>query len=1182
MQEHLQAEKPSLPYAEEASGEVKRGDSAADAEISAYLEKHGIAEMSATLSTVARGSDAQRKIAVLESLADKLLAQELITPIVAHNDDIFGLYYRFTEQLVDAFKYESVRARALPIFSRYEALVRAGCDAELKNCRNLDFFRKVENVRDIFLPGFSIAGTGECQDADGGDYYNRLYLAYALSPRGTDEPALDILYLKCALPRLAALSRLPAGTKQAAALKRMATELERIVARSERFVQAPEWKKSYAEFRQRLAPEKYVLADQPGTQLDQIIHKLRYVVLTKDADAINDPAFVAATQEANIARNDIYSYDRIQKQFAAAKSPLLANLKIEPLTKFDTVFTIVDAVATRRWSPAMGAAFYARLKKDDPAQAKRALETALKGYAQAMFLKEVFNTNEEMGKFYRGGGVVTASLIQEAVDASISFQKYWTELYARIDLLRALASDALRLPETELAHLGLDAKQLVLASTYMVSFPHMLMMAYYLAERKFDIRLRIFWGYIDINYVDILNYIMAGGQGPWFVYAPGKNPERWEYAFNTYQILHSLYFAFRTETFRVFQVDEEKFLRKVIDTILHDHVVMYREAVDSEIDIVNRYKDEWRASVEACTEERKRAEALAQGKVYVPRYRPEIDFADLDDGLLSTTRWFQALSGLTVSQGTALSKLVPFSENSLNVTWGWTPEKLDMMRLGTGQVIRLVQSILQIYEQFLRDKGLAPAEIQERVARAGKGLQKLQHEQRRFQTLFSQRVDQILMDCPVRMLAREAELFNEYWKAEIEHLRKVYRDKVKVLRGEAKYEDLIANYKVKGYESIGYTGQEDFSGTHYVYTALDAHVRVKDHLARIAPYIVVNMPTPEEMQKTWVFRGFGSNELQWAKRVNVGFFGRDGQLVSEDEFVRAAIAFGGDPTKVSDWKFFSWEMAFVIKQVSQMNERFMHSLAIAYKMGEVETYPAGRPECLAVEQPADCKITKRGFVTADDLVREQGAIAQMLSVKPGQKELYELRGLLSLAPANLTYGIFGGTGYKVHNPTTVGTLMDPRNGAVTGFYDYPHHFVTAPINGIGIKFDWDTSIEIEQYDPQRKSVENHLKDYYKSQVALEFIPFQLDKDTGTRLNAIYKNTLKQEVGFVRNLEAAIERQRLADEQQGYRRQLRRTVKEEPYFGPYLTPRYPKLYNERIREFHQSTKGFFADEAPEKK
>ena len=738
-------------------------------------------------------------------------------------------------------------------------------------------------------------------------------------------------------------------------------------------------------------------------------------------------------------------------------------------------------------------------------------------------------------------------------------------------MLREFASASLNLPATKLSHLGLDIKSLVLASNYMIAFPHMLMMAFHLADKKFDIKIYTWFGIININYVDIIEWIFEGGMLPWFTYAPGKTNETREYMFNNAQVLQSLYFAFRTEAFKVFKIDEEKFLKTVIETLTYNHQVLYKESTYLQTESRSRYSEEYRKIREACTEEEKRTDAIRAGKTYVPRYHAELPFEDIRDGLLSSTRWFRTLTGKEMSQVTLSSTLVAHGEVGLNLGYPHAPERFDMQRLATGRVVRLIESILRIYSQFLKDKGVSASEIEKRLANVASGYRKLQHEQRKFHTIFGDFVDKITKDCLVRLQLRENELFNQVWSEEIEHLRQVYRDKAKVLNGQATYEEVAAKYRFQGYESVGYTGKDEFQGNAYHYTMIDAHMRLGRHLAKVAPYISIDMPTPAQLKDRSAFRDN-------ARVQNVSFFGTDGKLVAEEDFVRAALSFGGDP-EIRSWKyFFNWEPAFSVNHLWRTNRFHTEIMTVLYKLGEVEAYPQGKPECLGLTPPeSGCPVEKRRLVTADEVVQQQSELAWLVSLKPDEEAPYELRGIPAKMKFDFMWGTMGGTGHKIYDFPTMGTLMDPRYGTPTGFFDYPLHFMMSRYLGIPAKLVWTTTEEDNgNYPPQRYPLMNPLTWYYEAQTALEYMPFSIDRETQTALNGVYRGSFQTEEGFVRDYVRAVDRRQKEDEKIGYKRRLRRNLYEQPYFGPYLTPNYLNEYNRSIKDFHRETKGFFLE------
>ena len=1018
----------------------------------------------------------------------------------------------------------------------------------------------------------------QCAGLEDGSFNRKLQMAYALVSRGVDEPRLDAVYLNCAFEKLNFYRNIPASRASDRELQALIVDIERMLSRADR---APMLRTALARFNSLLKPQDFNEAIHPANRVDMAIQNLRRKSLMENPGMINDPEFIRAVDLANRSGSDAYNYTATMEFLKREGGEVMQNLGLREITERDALFTLVESVALRRWSPRMALSFYERLPRTNPTAMKERMEFIFKAYSQSLFLNELVKTNGEMAKFYKTNEVTSEEVIQEAIEKSQSMQGGWQNVYSRVSLLREFASSSLQINGTKLGDLGLDVQGMMVSSVYMVSIPHMMMLAYTLAEKRFRISIRTFFGIFTINYMDIIEWVFEGDFLPWFIYAPGADTQRYAYVLNRFQVIHSFYFALRTGTFKVFNISEEQFLRKMIDTVVQGQIALMKDGIDSRNTALMAYTQEWNMAKLACDEELKRDEAKAQGRSYVAAYPAQINFNTLSDGLLSQTRWFRAVMGRELIQKSRRSPMLQFDDISLAVNDAYNTERLDLTRLATGQLISNIEAILKVYEQYLRDTNrggaLTESQIEEKMRAVSGGYEQLKHERRIFLTLVEQVADEMTKKCTLRLALRENELYNEVHWSEVDHLRNIYRDKKKIVAREATYENLVQKYKFSGYESLGYTGRDDFSGDAYQYTMMDAHMRVQRHLDKVAPNIRIAMPSEEAMKETEAF-------VKTERVVRVPFFNSDGSWVSEDDFVRAALSFGGELETRGARAFFFWETRFSlpVEPLERLNSWHMHTLALLYKFGEVELYPANNPVCLSsVPQPAEvCPVRKKRFVTTADLTEQHLKLLNLVSVKPEEEELYGLRNMPAKFWINLTFETFSGTGRFTYDPTTNGTLINPITGGQQAFFDQPYAILSSKLMGMGLKLPWTPEGGDDRNGrlPYRLSVKELMLKYYHAQNRLENLSFQVEEDTNQKVSAIYSQIYAQDVAFTLDFENEVRRLEAQDQASGLQRRFRRSLVEDPIMGPYLTRRYVDDFHVGERQFHAETKNFFAPAA----
>jgi hypothetical protein len=1177
-QKHAAALEPTRPPAALGAGERWRSQSSSDIAIVTFNNDLDLNAVRAELQRATNENDPSAKTTALETVADRILRREIFQQPASRNDDFISLLHAFNTQLVTSHTFANVRTRASSLMARYQEIIFDGCSQTLSGCRNVDLFNRVGNTKDVLLMDLLTNHMDQCVGLNDGSFNRKLQMGYALVSRGVDEPRLDAVFLNCAFDRLTTFRQAPAGRASDRELQALVVDIERVLSRTGRSAML---RTALERFNTALKPAEFNDASHSSNRVDLAIHNLRRKLLQENPRIINDPEFLRAVDLANRQGGDAYNYSTAMEFLKREGGDVMLNLGLREITERDSLFVLVESVALRRYSPQMALAFFQALPGANANATKERLGFVFKAYSQALFLNELVKTNSEMARFYKTNEATTAEVIQDAIEKSQSMQGGWLNIYARVSLLREFASSSLQISGSKLGDIGLDVQALMVSSVYMVSIPHMMMLAYTLADKRFSITIRGFFGTFTINYMDVIEWVFEGDYLPWFIYAPGADNHRYSYVLNRFQVVHALYFALRTGTFKVFNISEEEFLKKTIDTLVQGQIALMKDGIDSRTTALTTFSQEWNMARRACSEELKRDEAKARGENYTPAHSPQIDFQSLGDGLLTQTRWFRAVTGREVVQKTRRSPLLSFDDISLSVTDAYNTERLDMTRLSTGQLISNIEAILKVYEQFVRDTNrsgtLTESQIQEKVRAVSGGFEQLKHDRRVFLTLVDQLAEQMTKKCALRLALRENELYNEVHWQEVEHLKSVYRDKKKLVAGEATYPELAQKYKFSGYESLNYTGRDDFSGNTYRYTMMDAHMRVQRHLDKVAPNIRIVMPAPERMRDLDAF-------TKTQRVESVPFFNVDGSWVSEEDFVRAALSFGGELETRGARAFFLWETRFSLpsEALERLNVWHIHALAILYKFGEVELYPADNPLCLSsVPQPADvCPVRKKKFVQAPDLVNEHLNLLNLVSVKKEEEELYSLRNMPAKLWLNLTFGTVSGTGRFTYDPTTNGSLVNPLTGSPQAFFDLPYAFLNSKMLGMLAKLPWtpESMDDRNQRQPFRLPTQELLRKYYHAQNRLETLPFQVDEVTNQKVNTIYRQIYAQDVAFTKDFENEVRRLEEQDLATRLQRSFRRSLYEDPILGPYLTSRYVDDFINGERQFHAETKNFFAPAA----
>lgn len=1153
----------------------------ADASLNKFLVESRLADAGRVFG---EESDVSRRpLATLLQWESRLFDESIIRDPRSRTESIQRIYYRYNNSVLAGVRNPVERSEYLPLLNRVVDRIMAGCDERLRGCRNIRFFLESGNAKELVLAMVSERAAAQCRAGQSGQAMQLIRTAYALTQanRGTDERRIDLALLDCSVGRLTATA-----SDNSAAARRESNEIvdwvSRILRRRDRFANIPGFTEIEGRFVQDLDPWSFSADRSPDGVFAGHLQRLRSEYLLSNPQIIRSEDFVRHVHTENVNRNDFYLYDGILRKFQEINTPILRNLKIETIEGRDPVFVVIESVATKRWDPRLAAEIFAGLPRGLAAASEENVRRIVKAYVQMMFLRQLVETNTEMGNFYRTSGITSAETIQEAVLKTDTLAKDWDEMYERVGKLREFVGLAMQVPNERLKEFGLDSTELAQASRYLVAFPHMLLLAYELAERRFDIQLRTFFGSFRITYYDILDYVFKGGTEPWFSFSPGRREGR-ESRLNTYQIFHAIDFAMRTETFKVFQVREEDFLKKLTDLMSVMQESYFTNAIDNLQETNRNFSEELVKIQEFCAEENRGLQARENGETYRPRYRHSIDFYRIEDGLFSQTEWMRAQFGAsfrtrqTYSASNGGADWISLHQFSYENT-----ERMDIMRLEVAQKHRYMKMLEVLYQNFRKDKGDSEETIRQNLEYIGTGLRRLEHQRRRYFTLVDQLNRKVNLGCAPLALLRENELVNQMHRDEIEHLRKVYRDKQRILRNETTYAEVIPAYRFSGYESIGYTGRDDFSGDIYRYTKLDAHFRVVRYLDRLGAGLNVAMPTPRNLQLTSAFR-------DTASYVDVPFYDAQGNLLSEEDFVRFAMNVGASRAGDRRSEFFKWENNLAGMDFAGRSGQWIpHLNALLYRFGEQEFYSAANPGCIspAVPEPGACPVERRKFLDAKTIVEEQAKLAQFLSVKEDEDSLYEIMNIGSKIEYNFMWPTLGGSGFMIFDLPATGNLFNPKTGDLLGFFDFSYQLTIAPLMGISLELPWvDRSTEDRRgYDPKRIPLRDQMRAYFQSKQAMDYMPFQVDARTAESFDATMRDEFAGEVDRAKDLEGAIEEFRREDERRTvvneagervpFRRRIRRNLREPAGFGPYITPRWTVDYERSVRQFHDETFNFF--------
>ncbi len=1197
-----------------------------------FNAKHGISKLEKTTrdSLFSLGSVFSERV---QPMAELLLKPELFGRPEMENQVAQTVYSRFHEAMVEALANEAQRPTVLAFVNEYvEKYIMRGCDNELKECKNSSFYRRVRSTKELVIAKFKYAADGErCSQTNLSAYYRDLKMAYAYV-NGRDDPRLDAYYAECGKlyldellveeKRLAALEETNIEKAKTAShleiVRDHAERLAQIIRRSSRFAGVAEYEAAFGKFYKDISPLAYSHSKRPAEVTSAEMKNLRRSILMEDAQLgkLNDPEFMAALDATEGAQDHHYSYSKMLSYLDEKSPKMLASLKMTKQSGRNAYLVIVERIASRQWDSQLATQFFDSLNSKN----RDELEKIISHYVRMMMLRQVANSNAEMGDFFANIDFSTQEMFTRISDKALTLQKDWIEFHNAVKVVRDFTVGALNVPYDELSKIGIDVDNLVEATNYMVVLPHMMLMAYKMYERKFEVEFRTWYGIQKISYTDVFNYFFSSGTRsifgvrPWFDYSPGLN-KRYRY-YKTADMMNAFYFAMRTGAFEIYGIDPKDFIKGTMDTMLAPFQVLVRESYDNHVKKVRSNQRDYNEGANLCREERIRRDKKQAGEPYRANYDYTVDFSKLNEGILINTPGMNLVTGFSAfgTQKMLHNAFVPYGDEGVAFHLIHDQEAMDLVRLGASYWQRYLGMMREIYVQYRKDSlklssggaevtAAQEDDIKSDVRYFDYGLRSFNHDLRRLYTHLRKTFEEISFDCSILSAQRELDLFHLVYKEEINYLKSLYQKwtQALALSGEERAVALSAlNHDISlkvSYKEYGYTGRTFVDDTHFHYSPLDVFMRIKDYIPAISPEIKIRMPEEEAFV-----------ELDWFKknhlRTEIPMHRASGELVSEAEFVRMAMVHWGPTDGLSSGDVYvNWPGFYAVRWGGTiLSDKYIPAVTLWYMMGEVEMYESEQMDvCLRKAIPADdsvCKVKKSRLASVEELTRENLAIVELNSVREDHDKLYDEMGLGMFLHIEFSYY----TGYSptTYDSRTVGILLEPDTNEELAMLDSAY-LLAAYSNVLGYRpnYPWEEN-DIksgggghDMYDPQRFHPYKTLKVYKESREKFEYLLFQVDSETTRRVDGIFKSYYEMNRDLVADIEAdAVEieksdKQRTASgetwvglfgEEYKWRRGMRLTKYRDRVYENYISQSYMDEYRLKLRNFNQSTEYFFDPEA----
>lgn len=871
---------------------------------------------------------------------------------------MLNMYNRALIQLVDSNNPVVAKEKLL---EKYEAALLSGCDleaADLTGCVNLKFFRSDTLTAKIVQ---RIAA----RKADVREYYKLLALAYELQNRTKDRD-LEFMYFKRAREYAAYFRSLPETDKQKPLMRRHGIIFETLLRDFTADPSNPDFRKFVFEFepwtysRLESNPFRY------GTQrLFQLVAE-NYMYEKNGALNAGLAAALKASQERNDPLGPSFTTSvkcvlgeatkeqcgEERRNWAENKN-VLTDLKIDAqsITSgaiLDEYFFIVDRLYRGHLDVDEAVQIWLGSKRDS----KRLLDT-IALYLRVEIVKLIIETNEFMAKIYMDPRYDSTTMIRTVLEQAKEISDKWLDMLKRSDHLKRLVNSQLKKfaqDSPELAGANKMFDSLRRNIKYMVVYPNMFVMSYFISKNQAKFIAYTWFGPIEIDHSRVVNAFLSGAQAPWFQFGNDELP------LSQIEMLYAYYFSLNNGSFETFAkikdtngdaaVDRFKFLAEIIKQYIGPENKDLRDVLEKQRVVFSG--NGYRQFQEYCAREK------AGDRNYVL----EMDFEKLPN--------FTLVGGQSEPY-TANFARAPFELFNA----GAAPNihgALENINTKLRTKLTMVRTMIEILKDDLTKRGMGAERAKQWTEQVANLVNETERASRDLvnETIARHRA---IGDCVEIFRRMEFERQTQLYKMEMEHLKSVYRDIVSLqgLEGAALAAKELELNRKYGFTADSSAKPEDgVTGVYkhdvvtrrfYRYSKYELYRRMMQRMATLKPRVDISMPSDLNLSVT-VYRTKEGNPIN--------FLDSKGQPVSESEFVASAMRYLGGQ---SSNNYLSWEQTATIgfnqKRIKALTQLFQITYGV----------PAFRDQ-----------------IKPREIVDEVMNMVEIVAIKPEEEEILKIMG----------------------------------------------------------------------------------------------------------------------------------------------------------------------------------------------
>ena len=764
----------------------------------------------ATKPSAATKPDSSDQLATTTDLscgAALQLSQELLRPEVLENpQEVVSNKRRQQLITLDNFLLSKTAddcTETKQIQLTYLSALLKGCSESLQNCRNETFFRLDANKSSAIAENLADTASHSISNR-----YNLLKMSLELRSE-LPRPQTERKFFNLLRPYFEDLEK-NKKTEQ------LATE-QRYVARL--LALSPEVKKD-KNLLNSLNPLAF-RRDRPSWLGEAAAAAFQLALATKNID------------KENVAQDDsLKSFFELDSAYRKKHPKVVKVYNIQPLPKDSLLLLLVDRVYKGTLHPDDGRSFF---DANTSPEVRNEYLRIVKDYLREQMLFLTSESNGRMGEIFSSPDIASSEIRRRSQSEGEIMATRWRQFVEGVSRVRGLVvqgfkdagadTSTVRELDDQIQGIRSDIK-------YMVVYPQMMMMSYYMSVRKYEEAIRVFFYTFNITSDLIIKLLMEGSLRPWFDYALENEDPIYQHEF-----VRVIKNALETDAFDDFKVAPADFFKEINRRWLDVKVDRFEEAT----------------------------------KLLQKSYSPSSNYTDFLDLCQSaktgkSPRYMHTLADL--KRAPVLGKIMDISQEvvgSLSGTYsGDRFTSLPGYFLYSASLVNLMEHIrievnptiffLDQIQNAINDYSKAVNMDENVINQTNEALQKNLVQMKRLKESYVSQflnVRKTFDNCFLDLLDREREGQMRVTQAEEAYFHQVHKDILKVRQNPALKSEINKKYN---YSVGGYNSSIEITENGFKFSKIDFLLRVRRWLLEglktedgvnippVAPYLKINVP----------------------------------------------------------------------------------------------------------------------------------------------------------------------------------------------------------------------------------------------------------------------------------------------------------------------------------------------------